>query len=54
LDNQFCAACLRISAAVFRFWSVADGPGIADQDIAELDRLDRASGTKRALEKKWW
>jgi diketogulonate reductase-like aldo/keto reductase len=27
---------------------------LADQDIAELDALDRTGGTDRALEHKWW
>jgi diketogulonate reductase-like aldo/keto reductase len=27
---------------------------LSDQDIAELDALDRTSGTDRALERKWW
>jgi diketogulonate reductase-like aldo/keto reductase len=27
---------------------------LSDQDIAELDRLDRTSGTSLALEDKWW
>ena len=28
--------------------------GLSDQDIAELDALDRTGGTDRALERKWW
>ena len=27
---------------------------LSDQDIAELDALDRTGGTDRALERKWW
>jgi len=27
---------------------------LSDDDIAELDALDRTSGTDRALERKWW
>ena len=27
---------------------------LSDQDIAELDSLDRTGGTDRALERKWW
>jgi 2,5-diketo-D-gluconate reductase A len=27
---------------------------LTDQDIAELDALDRTNGTDRALERKWW
>ena len=27
---------------------------LADQDLAELDRLDRTGGTDIALEDKWW
>ena len=27
---------------------------LSDQDIAELDALDRTGGTGRALERKWW
>jgi diketogulonate reductase-like aldo/keto reductase len=27
---------------------------LSDQDIAELDALDRTQGTERALERKWW
>lgn len=27
---------------------------LSDQDIAELDALDRTEGTERALERKWW
>jgi len=27
---------------------------LSDQDIAELDALDRTDGTERALERKWW
>jgi diketogulonate reductase-like aldo/keto reductase len=28
--------------------------GLSNQDIAELDALDRTGGTDRALERKWW
>jgi hypothetical protein len=27
---------------------------LSDEDIAELDTLDRTGGTDRALERKWW
>ena len=27
---------------------------LSDEDIAELDALDRTGGTDRALERKWW
>jgi len=27
---------------------------LSDEDIAELDALDRTGGTDRALEHKWW
>jgi diketogulonate reductase-like aldo/keto reductase len=27
---------------------------LSDQDVAELDALDRTGGTDRALERKWW
>ena len=27
---------------------------LSDQDMAELDALDRTGGTDRALERKWW
>ena len=27
---------------------------LSDEDIAELDALDRTDGTDRALERKWW
>jgi 2,5-diketo-D-gluconate reductase A len=27
---------------------------LSDQDIAELDQLDRTGGTDRSLERKWW
>jgi diketogulonate reductase-like aldo/keto reductase len=27
---------------------------LSDQDLAELDTLDRTAGTERALERKWW
>jgi len=27
---------------------------LSDQDIADLDALDRTGGTERALERKWW
>ena len=27
---------------------------LADEDMAELDRLDRTGGTDRALERRWW
>ena len=27
---------------------------LSDEDIAELDALDRTGGTDRALESKWW
>jgi 2,5-diketo-D-gluconate reductase A len=32
---------------LFDFW-------LSEQDIAELDELDRTGGTDRALERKWW
>jgi diketogulonate reductase-like aldo/keto reductase len=28
--------------------------GLSDEDIAELDALDRTDGTDQALERKWW
>jgi len=28
--------------------------GLSEQDMADLDALDRTSGTDRALERKWW
>jgi diketogulonate reductase-like aldo/keto reductase len=28
--------------------------GLSDEDIAELDALDRTGGTDRALERRWW
>jgi 2,5-diketo-D-gluconate reductase A len=27
---------------------------LTDEDVAELDQLDRTGGTERALERKWW
>ena len=27
---------------------------LSDEDMAELDALDRTGGTRRALERKWW
>ena len=27
---------------------------LSDQDVAELDGLDRTGGTDRAFERKWW
>jgi 2,5-diketo-D-gluconate reductase A len=27
---------------------------LTDEDLAELDGLDRTGGTDRALERKWW
>jgi diketogulonate reductase-like aldo/keto reductase len=27
---------------------------LTDEDIAQLDQLDRTGGTERALERKWW
>jgi diketogulonate reductase-like aldo/keto reductase len=27
---------------------------LTDQDMAELDALDKTKGTDRALERKWW
>ena len=30
------------------------GFALSDEDVAELDALDRTSGTDRALERKWW
>jgi 2,5-diketo-D-gluconate reductase A len=27
---------------------------LSDEDVAQLDELDRTDGTDRALERKWW